>query len=290
MTRPIVASWLSAWPPPSSSSSSRVIFGARGRAWLDLLPERVEHHRREWQLVIEGFLPGGLMSCCLAVKAKNGRAAVLKLSGPWTPAGAEAVALRAWRGGPAPDLLRADEERGALLLERICPGDPFDGDASAGVVDRLALLLNALHAVPVLREPGCGVGFRRWLPLLRGKSIRRARRPRLALPLKPPSCGRVWNAREHALPRCCFRSRTGSRFFMATWRARTSCGATGAGWSRSTRCPASENPPMTLATGTRLASATDQGARDELAIQLSASLGLDPARVRTWAAVVALEP
>jgi streptomycin 6-kinase len=39
-----------------------------------------------------------------------------------------------------------------------------------------------------------------------------------------------------------------------------------------------------------LASAVDQGGRDEASIRLSASLGLDPARVRAWAAVVALEP
>jgi streptomycin 6-kinase len=39
-----------------------------------------------------------------------------------------------------------------------------------------------------------------------------------------------------------------------------------------------------------LASVVEEGARDELSIRLSASLGLDPARVRAWAAVVALEP
>lgn len=79
-------------------------FGTIGRAWLDLLPERVEYYPRAWGLDIGRFLPGGLLSCCLAVSTANDEA-VLKLAGPWAPVAGEATALEAWNGGPAPKLL-----------------------------------------------------------------------------------------------------------------------------------------------------------------------------------------
>lgn len=122
-------------------------FGAEGRAWLDRLPERIERYCRDWQLETECFLPGGLMSCCLAVRLPGGESAVLKLSGPWTPAALEAVALRHWNGGPAPSVLRADHPGNALLLERIVPGSQFGGGASREDVDSVARLIIWLHAL-----------------------------------------------------------------------------------------------------------------------------------------------
>jgi streptomycin 6-kinase len=124
-------------------------FGARGRAWLDLLPERVERYRREWELEIERFLPGGLMACSVAVRLSGGGSAVLKLSGPWTPTEREAVALRRWNGGPAPALIRADDDGDALLLERILPGDRFEGTKSHEDIENIAVLIALLHAPAV---------------------------------------------------------------------------------------------------------------------------------------------
>jgi streptomycin 6-kinase len=127
-------------------------FGPRGREWLDRLPERVEHYRREWRLEVERLLPGGLLSCCLAVRRRAGEPAVLKLSGDWTPASREALALRSWNGGPTPALLELDEDGDALLLERIVPGGRFADGATAEGVERIARLLAALHAAPLSDE------------------------------------------------------------------------------------------------------------------------------------------
>jgi streptomycin 6-kinase len=260
-------------------------FGARGRAWLDQLPERVEHHRREWQLVIEDLLPGGLESCCLAVRTKTGEAAVLKLTGPWTPVGQEVLALTAWRGRPAPQLLRTDEERGALLLERIRPGDRFDGELREWI-DRLALLMNALHAVPV------SAAIRRQLPSL--ASVAEAH----VQTAGDESAARSTAEAIEMRPRL-ERARARTAALMSSRPDRLSLLHGDLENKNILRCqkrglvaidpsPCIGEPAYDA--GYWLAAAVDQGRRDELSTELSTALGLDPARVRAWAAVVALEP
>jgi len=120
-------------------------YGARGRAWVEGLPTRIERYRVEWELEVEAVLPTGFSSCCLAVSTTEGEAAVLKLSGPWTPARPEALALRIWNGGAAPRLLRADETGdGALLIERITPGLPLS-KATDDLTERVAQLISNIH-------------------------------------------------------------------------------------------------------------------------------------------------
>ena len=127
-------------------------YGPRGRAWLAGLPGRIERYRAEWELEVEGVLPTGFSSCCLSVTTAEGAAAVLKLSGPWTPARPEALALRVWDGGPAPRLLRADETGdGALLIERIIPGQPLS-NAEDDLIGGVTQLLSSLHARPASEE------------------------------------------------------------------------------------------------------------------------------------------
>ena len=127
-------------------------YGPRGRAWLAGLPGRIERYRAEWELEVEGVLPTGFSSSCLSVTTAEGAAAVLKLSGPWTPARPEALALRVWDGGPAPRLLRADEAGdGALLIERIIPGQPLS-NAEDDLIRGVTQLLSSLHGRPASEE------------------------------------------------------------------------------------------------------------------------------------------
>jgi len=119
-------------------------FGASGRAWLEQLPEVIASAAARWGLAVEHALDGGLLSCVLAVRCRDGSAAVLKIAGPWTAARHEAVALEHWDGGPAPRLLDFNEHLSALLLERIWPGDePVDLSC-----DQVAQLIRALHVRP----------------------------------------------------------------------------------------------------------------------------------------------
>jgi streptomycin 6-kinase len=150
-TRPIVEAVGESLVAPQLATFIARHFGSLGSAWLEGLPKRIERYRVEWELEVEGFLPGGLMSCCLSVSTARGEAAVLKLSGPWTPARPEALALRLWDGGPTPRLLQADESGyGALLLERIAPGQPLSStDADLITVARL---IGSLHAGSVPEE------------------------------------------------------------------------------------------------------------------------------------------
>src|SRR5207247_3359309 len=89
----------------------------------------------------------------------DGTRAVLKLDGPWTPARREILALRLWSGRAAPNLLRADEPGGALLLERIEPGTPLEGGAARKEIG-VAQLLGVLHA-----SPGSAALFEKLPPL-----------------------------------------------------------------------------------------------------------------------------
>jgi streptomycin 6-kinase len=119
-------------------------FGASGRAWLEQLPEVIASAAASWDLEIGHALDGGLLSCVLAVRRRDGSPAVLKITGPWTPARHEALALDHWDGGPAPRLLDFDESLPALLLERIWPGDVPAGESC----DQVAWLVSSLHATP----------------------------------------------------------------------------------------------------------------------------------------------
>lgn len=119
-------------------------FGASGRAWLEQLPEVIASTAGSWGLEIEHPLDGGLLSCVLAVRRRDGSPAVLKIAGPWAHTRHEALALEHWDGGPAPRLLDFNERLSALLLERIWPGD-----VPAGLPgDQVARLVSALHATP----------------------------------------------------------------------------------------------------------------------------------------------
>ena len=58
----------------------------------------------------------------------------------------EISCLRLWDGGPTPALLAADEELGAILLERITPGTR----ATNADAERIAKLLGSIHIPDVL--------------------------------------------------------------------------------------------------------------------------------------------
>ena len=123
-------------------------FGASGRAWLEQLPAVIASAATRWGLDIEHPLSGGLLSCVLATRRRDGTPAVLKIAGPWAPARHEALALEHWDGGPAPRLLDFDDRLSALLLERIWPGDVPAGESC----DQVARLISTLHAAPPTRS------------------------------------------------------------------------------------------------------------------------------------------
>ncbi len=126
---------------PTFRSSVTRLVGDEARAWLEALPTLEAELADRWRLVLGPELPGGLLASVRAVRRADGTDAVLKLAGPWDRTVDEIACLRAWAGGPAPELLEADGARGAILLERIVPGAAaIDADA-----EHVALLLQQLQ-------------------------------------------------------------------------------------------------------------------------------------------------
>lgn len=93
-------------------------------AWLNRLPDAVESLTYLWALRLDGALDVGEASCSYvaAVLCEDGTPAVLKIPMPHTEAAHEIQGLRFWNGDPTVRLLSADENLGAMLLERCRPG------------------------------------------------------------------------------------------------------------------------------------------------------------------------
>jgi streptomycin 6-kinase len=78
---------------------------------------------RDWGLELgEAYPPGAASVCVLRAELSDGTPAVLKISDPHRESEQEADALERWDGDGAIRLLRRDDERNALLLERCEPG------------------------------------------------------------------------------------------------------------------------------------------------------------------------
>jgi streptomycin 6-kinase len=122
-------------------------WGEAGARWLADLPSVLAGIARDWELRVgEPF--DLTYHYVIAVTTARGAPAVLKLGVPGGGSLAEeAPALAAFDGRGAARLLRADLDRGALLLERVRPGDRArdlvparDAEATSAAVGVMRLL------------------------------------------------------------------------------------------------------------------------------------------------------
>lgn len=92
--------------------------------WLARLPETVRHLERRWSLTLGVPFDGEEASCAWVapVGLADGTSAVLKLGMPHMEGQHEIEGLRFWNGDPTVLLLGADDDIGAMLLERCKPG------------------------------------------------------------------------------------------------------------------------------------------------------------------------
>jgi streptomycin 6-kinase len=98
--------------------------------WLDEVDDLVASLEREWSVEVGDLLSGGTEALVAEARCDDGSAAVIKLlvprggghelAGGLSPGASEIAALRL-AGGGCVQLLRADAEREALLLERLGP-------------------------------------------------------------------------------------------------------------------------------------------------------------------------
>jgi streptomycin 6-kinase len=95
---------------------------------------------RDWGLRLGDPYPPGAAGYVVRAELADGAPAVLKLQHAHREDEQEADALERWNGGGAVRLLRRDDDRHALLLERCEPGTPL----SEGPDDPLGVLIELL--------------------------------------------------------------------------------------------------------------------------------------------------
>ena len=114
-----------------------------GQRWIDALPQFVDELCRGWDLTLDQeALSHGYHAVVLPVSA-SGIKCSLKIAWPESSIVEESIALAAWKGAGAVELLRADLSRGVLLLERL--------DASKSLA-AVPLFAAASEAAVLLRE------------------------------------------------------------------------------------------------------------------------------------------
>lgn len=112
-------------------------FAPDGAAWLEALPDLLRWSAGRWGLTLGPAFGGLSFNYVAAAHLADGSPAVLKLGVPRAELGTEIDALRLYAGRGACRLLDADEARGALLLERLEPGETLatlDDDEAATAI------------------------------------------------------------------------------------------------------------------------------------------------------------
>ncbi|WP_422771722.1 aminoglycoside phosphotransferase family protein [Plantactinospora sp. WMMC1484] len=131
------------------------VWGAAGARWLAELPRALAELAADWELTV-GEQYELSYHFVVAVTGADGRPAVLKLG---VPSGeslrTEAAALAAFAGQGAVRLLRADLDRGALLLERAEPGGRLRDLVPGRDDEATAVAARVLRRLAVPPPPDC---------------------------------------------------------------------------------------------------------------------------------------
>src|SRR5208282_6288856 len=123
-------------------------------AWLERLPDALNDLARRWSLSLGSPFIGDDVTCSYVttVHLAGGTSAVLKLGMPHMEGEHEIQGLRFWDGDPTARLMEADDELGAMLLERCEPGtalralpEPEQDIVIAGLLRRLWRAPSAPH-------------------------------------------------------------------------------------------------------------------------------------------------
>ncbi len=145
-------------------------YPGRGAAWLEGLPERIRKYEERWK--VQTGEPFALSySYCAPAMMADGREAVLKLGVPCVDFTQQVKALRFFNGHGMVRMLRGNARGGAMLLERLRPGQTLaeevsDDDEATRIIARV---LQAMWA-PVADNPGFKT-FADW-----GRNFRRIRK------------------------------------------------------------------------------------------------------------------
>jgi streptomycin 6-kinase len=123
--------------------------------WLKRLPATLQDLEHRWRLSVGTPFEGQHVSCSWVAQAvrADGSTAVLKLGMPHMEGADEIHGLRFWNGDPTVHLLEADEDMGAMLLERCEPGTPLHSVEEPEQDVVIAGLLRRLWRIPIAPHP-----------------------------------------------------------------------------------------------------------------------------------------
>ena len=96
--------------------------GARGRSWLDRLPDILDTYARQWDLKLSAPIIPLSYNYVVPARCADGTAAILKVCVPGGEFSLQEAALRLFDGNGAARLLACDPRDEVLLVERCEPG------------------------------------------------------------------------------------------------------------------------------------------------------------------------
>ena len=118
--------------------------GEEGKAWLEGLPGLVAAVRERWGVTLGRPFPGGNVAYVAPAETRSGVAVVVKIQLVTDETREEGAALRHWGPEAAVEVLDEAPDLGALLLERVEPGEPLASrsleEKLRGIVDLLPRL------------------------------------------------------------------------------------------------------------------------------------------------------
>jgi streptomycin 6-kinase len=102
-----------------SGLQAQAALGEDWATWLAALPRLTADVVENWSLRLDGEPTHGYCSLVVPVRTPSGRPAALKIGFPDEESEHEHLALQHWHGAGTVQLLRADPNRRAMLLERL---------------------------------------------------------------------------------------------------------------------------------------------------------------------------
>jgi streptomycin 6-kinase len=152
------------------------LYDERGKEWLQELSATISAFEERWSIRVLPHFKGLSYNFVAPVVCLDGTEAVLKLGVPNRELATECEALRLYNGQGMVQLFAADIERGALLIERIRPGQMLcevedDRLATSVIVRILQQLWRPLPAVhPFPHMTDWGESLQRLRPTFNGST------------------------------------------------------------------------------------------------------------------------
>jgi streptomycin 6-kinase len=99
------------------------LHGAAGQVWLDELPTRIAGYERRWAIQVATPFANLSYNYVAPAVRSDGVQVILKLGMPHPELSSEIAALHLYDGNGSARLIEADTAGGALLIERLLPGN-----------------------------------------------------------------------------------------------------------------------------------------------------------------------